>query len=1062
MIPISGGVLAIKENRHQSTLNSEKGVQMRSALNCITLGLFLAVLGGVYRAGGQNTTGRITGQVLDPSHAAITSAIVTAVHVSTGQSFPVTTDRNGLYVIPNVPIGKYSVTAEHAGFQKQILENVVVDVDQVVRLDIPLSIGQEREQVEVSAASQVLETADAAVGGTMQNVQISELPINGRDYARFSLLTPGAILRSSAIFDLTFNGLQSGNNQFSMDGIDATRVDQAYMSNGSERGARLLTGSLDSISEFKVQSGDYSAEYGRAAGAYINIVSKSGTKNFHGTLFEFLRNDAFDAKNFFQAPGTTAPIRFNNFGGNLGGPVVRNRMFFFANYEGSRQSVGIVGAGTELSPTGMSEAVAAVQPIAQLMPTPANKSQFLSNIVLAPTSDPLVDAVSFLGINHVQEDTGSARIDSDWSNFDTSFLRVNVNDSEVTGPLIGEYPKSFGVDDHQEVNTQTINLALSETHTFSGRLLNNFLMGIQRYVTTFNEDEPFPEINISGLSFSPGDRGLYGREPTDIQIGDSVTWVSGQHTLKWGATVWRLDEPYHGYLGGNSVTFTSIQDFLNDRVTSASISPTIPGNTVRMSEVGAYAADTWQMRHNLTVDLGMRWDWDQVPFDSHHSTEVWTDLSNSLTAKGGQYYNSYYKNFAPRIGLAWLPVSKVVFRAGYGWYIEAFPIGTFANQVTNTLPGSATLSNVNIPNLSYPVTPFLSLGVAPPPSLTGYDWNSRNPKTEQWTASVGTELSQDMGFLIAYVGNHAFNLDVSEGVNYVNPITGVRPYPQYSNITMYTWAGQSKYEALQISLRRRLAQGLLFNVEYSWAHGTADVLDDGLYSTLPQQSFNLKAEWGRSDNDIRHNVSLNTIYALPFGNGNKILAGRSAFTDHAVSGWSLAVLGLIRSGVANTVYLGTNTYGNGDTTNQRPNYNQGAKVYVPEGGPSPSYTVPYLNFNAFSLPQAAVTPAKGNPGVPGAFGNAPNGDFFGPHFAQIDLSLIKDTSIFESMKLQFRAEIFNIFNHPNFDSPTLAGDGANVWTPSGATSFGLIENTVGRTIGFGTARQIQLALKLTF
>jgi hypothetical protein len=279
---------------------------------------------------------------------------------------------------------------------------------------------------------------------------------------------------------------------------------------------------------------------------------------------------------------------------------------------------------------------------------------------------------------------------------------------------------------------------------------------------------------------------------------------------------------------------------------------------------------------------------------------------------------------------------------------------------------------------------------------------------------------------------------------------------------MYTWAGQSKYEALQISLRRRLAQGLLFNVEYSWAHGTADVLDDGLYSTLPQQSFNLKAEWGRSDNDIRHNVSLNTIYALPFGNGNKILAGRSAFTDHAVSGWSLAVLGLIRSGVANTVYLGTNTYGNGDTTNQRPNYNQGARVYVPEGGPSPSYTVPYLNFNAFSLPQAAVTPAKGNPGVPGAFGNAPNGDFFGPHFAQIDLSLIKDTSIFESMKLQFRAEIFNIFNHPNFDSPTLAGDGANVWTPSGATSFGLIENTVGRTIGFGTARQIQLALKLTF
>ncbi len=174
------------------------------------------------------------------------------------------------------------------------------------------------------------------------------------------------------------------------------------------------------------------------------------------------------------------------------------------------------------------------------------------------------------------------------------------------------------------------------------------------------------------------------------------------------------------------------------------------------------------------------------------------------------------------------------------------------------------------------------------------------------------------------------------------------------------------------------------------------------------------------------------------------------------------MLGLIRSGVANTVYLGTNTYGNGDTTDQRPNYNYGTSVYVPENGPSPANTVPFLNFNAFSLPQAAVKPANGKPGIPGAFGNAPNGDFYGPHFTQIDLSVIKDTSLFENMKLQFRGEIFNVFNHPNFDSPTLAGDGANIWTPTGAASFGLIENTLGRTIGFGTARQIQLALKLTF
>lgn len=1010
----------------------------------------------------QNTTGRITGEVFDPSQAHVSDAAVTAVHLATGQSFHATSDSSGLYVLPNLPIGGYQLTIIHPGFEKQILNDITVQVDEVVRLNVTLQVGQVSQQIEVNSQAPVIDTSDPTVGSTLSNQQISQLPINGRDYARFSLLTPGAVLRSSEIADLTFNGLQSGNNQFSMDGIDATRVDEAYMSNGSERGARLLTGSLDTISEFKVQSGDYSAEYGRAAGAYVNIVTKSGTNDVHGTLFEFLRNDAFDARNFFQPAGTPAPIRFNNFGGNVGGPIIRNKMFFFANYEASRQSVGIVGSGTELSALGMSEAVPAVQPIVALMPLPGRSSSYISNVVLTPTSNPLVNAVSFLGINHVREDTGSARVDNNWSDKDTSFFRVNINNSGVVGPLIGVYATAFGVDDHQNVNTQTTNLALSETHTFSPSFIDNFLMGMQRYSTAFDESEPFPVISISGLNFSPGNRGLYGREPTDIQTGDSMTLVKANHTLKFGVTDWHVDEPYHGFSGGSSVTFSSIQNFLNNIVTSASISPTVPGNTTTMNQLGAYITDTWQVRPKLTVDLGLRWDYNGVPHDSQQGVEVWSTQTNSLTAPGGQYFNNYYKNFAPRIGAAWNPTSRIVFRAGYGFFVEALPIGNFYNQVTNTLAGSATFSIANIPNLSYPITQFTSSGVRPPPSLTGFDWNTRNPKTEQWTASMGIEVTKDTGLLVSYVGNHAFNLDVSEGVNFVNPITGVRPYPQYSNITVDTWAGQSKYEALQLSLRRRLSAGLIFDVEYAWAHDTADSPDDGLFSTLPQQPFNLKAEWGNSGNDIRHNVSFNLNYALPVGRGQKFLTSSGGLTNGLLGGWSVAILGMARTGVANTVYLGTNTYGNGDTTNQRPNYNYGTSVYVPENSASPANTVPYLNFYAFSLPTAATKATSTTPGIPGEFGNAPNGDFFGPDFVQVDFSLIKDTAIYERAKVQFRAEIFNIFNHPNFDSPTLAGDAANVWSSSGAASFGLIENTVGRTIGFGTARQIQLALKLTF
>jgi hypothetical protein len=709
----------------------------------------------------------------------------------------------------------------------------------------------------------------------------------------------------------------------------------------------------------------------------------------------------------------------------------------------------------------MAQAVPAVQPIVALMPTPASTSQFISDILLTPTSNSLVNAVSFLGINHVHEDTGSARVDNNWGANDASFFRVNINSSAVLGPLIGVYPTAFGVDDHQAVNTQTTNLALSETHTFSPGLLNNVLIGMQRYATFFDESEAFPVISISGLNFSPGDRGLYGREPTDIQAGDSITYVKGRHTVKAGVTLWRIDEPYHGFSGGSSVTFTSIQNFLTDAVTSASISPTVPGNTTRMSELGAYVTDTWQVRPGLAVDLGLRWDFNTVPHDNY-ATEVWTNRTNSLTAPGGAYIGDYYKNFAPRIGIAWSPSSKLVFRAGYGIFVESLPIGNFNNQLTNTLPGSATFSNVNIPNLSYPLTPFIGSGTTPIPSLSGFDWNTRNPKTEQWTASLGYQVSQNTGVLVSYVGNHAFNLDVSEGVNYVSPVSSIRPYPQYSNITLDTWAGQSKYEALQLSLRRRLAAGLQFNAEYAWSHSTSDDPDDGLFSTNPQQPFNLKSEWGNSGNDIQHNLSLNILYALPVGRGQKFASSSSKPVNGVIGGWSVAVLALIRTGVANTVYLGENTYGNGDTTNQRPNYNSGTSVYAPENSSSPTNTVPYLNFNAFSLPTLAVKPANGQPGIPGAFGNAPVGDFFGPGFAQVDFSLIKDIPIHEKFKAQFRGEIFNILNRPNFDSPTLAGDGANVWSPTGAASFGLIENTVGRTIGFGTARQIQLALKLTF
>ena len=1006
----------------------------------------------------QNTVGRLNGQVADASSAVLPGASITAVQVSTSRTFQTQSDEHGFYVLTNLPIGSYRVTVEKSGFAKQVIDNLIVQVDQSIRLDLVLTVGATSAVVEVSAAPATLETEDASISGTMKSKQIAELPINGRDYGRFSLLTPGAVLRTGQVADITFNGLQSTNNQFTIDGIDATRVDDAYISNGSERGARLLTGSLDSIAEFKVLSSTYTADYGRAAGGIVNIVTKSGANDLHGSAFEFLRNDVFDAHNYFQAKGTPAPIRFNDFGGNITGPILRDRMFYFANYEGTRQIIGIVGSGTVLSSAAKAQALItspAVASIVALMPTPESSSPYIGNVNLTSTSSALVDSISFMGKNHVREDTGSVRIDNNWGAKDSTFVRFNLNDSQVNGPLIGIYSTAFGLEDHQNIRSRTTNAAASETHIFSPRLINTALFGVQRYATSFEQGQVTPTITISGLNFSPGDRGVYGREPMDIQVSDSVTWVKGSHTLKFGAGSWYITEPFRGYISASSAAFASIDDFIHNRVTSATIRPVIPENTTKMLQIGTYFTDSWQLRKDLTFTLGMRWDWSQVAHDADGKAQVWTNRTNTLTSPGTSYYDGYYKNFAPRLGVVWSPVSRIVVRAGVGDYIQAFPIGSFYNKISNTVPGNATLSSANIPGLSYPLSQYISAGTVPPPTLTGADHSIRNPRNRQWTVGVGTRLTTSTALVISYVGSKAQNLEINQGVNFVNPVTGKRPYTAYSNITLDTFAAQAKYAGLQVSLKQAITNGLSAGVEYSWSHAMANLADAGIYGAGPQEPFNLQAEWGNASNDVRNNVSFNALYSLPFGTGKKYLSGSRALVRQAISGWSLAGLGIVRSGIASTVYLGTNTYGDGNTSNQRPNRVANTSVYG-TGASTTSGAISYLNFSAFSLPKQAVAATSTTAGIPGDHGNSPRGVFYGPHFAQLDLSAIKDSTLHENLKLQFRGEIFNILNHPNFDLPSTS------WVSSGTASFGLIQNTIGRSIGFGASRQIQLSLKVLF
>ena len=289
------------------------------------------------------TAGKLIGQVSDSSQAAVPEAKITAESTATGVKRTITTDSKGTYSIPDLPIGAYNVSVEHVGFSIAQRTNVLISVGETATVDIVLQPGTVNQVVEVQAQA---EAVDVQPGETLAISQVENLPINGRDFARFAFQTPGAVARSNFIADMSFNGQHTVHNQFSIDGVDATRVDQPYMSNGFERGSRLLTGSQETIEEFRVQTSDYQAQYGRASGSFVNIASKSGSNDLHGTAFDYLRNNFLDARNFFNTKGNQqAQFRYNDFGGNIGGPLRKNKTFYFVNYEGSRQSIGVTGSG---------------------------------------------------------------------------------------------------------------------------------------------------------------------------------------------------------------------------------------------------------------------------------------------------------------------------------------------------------------------------------------------------------------------------------------------------------------------------------------------------------------------------------------------------------------------------------------------------------------------------------------------------------------------------------------------------------------------------------------------
>jgi hypothetical protein len=989
----------------------------------VALGLVLSSLVGATPAAHAQaqTAGEITGQVLDPSKAAIPNAAVTATNSATGAVRKAQTDSQGHYALTNLPVGTYRISVEHEGFQQLKQTGVVLNVATTVTVNLTLTVGSVYQELIVTSEAPIIDNADASTDTVLHHQEVAELPINGRDYARFSLLSPGAVFRSNFIADLSFDGLHSVHNQFSIDGIDASRVNDPYMANGFERGARLLTGSLDTVEEFNVQTSDYSAQYGRAAGSYINIATKSGTNDFHGTAYDYFRNNILDARNFFATIGPAPEFRFNDFGGNIGGPLRKEKTFFFLNYEGSRQRIGITGSGTVPSAVERSEVESAspqLTPVLNMFPigTSAGPDPFTDNYTTAQVSD-------------VREDTASMRFDQVFSTHDSAFVRVNVNDSDVRGPLFGVLPSSLGVDDHQIVPVRTTNVAIHEEHIFSS-MVNDFLAGMQRWRSQVDQAEPLPLTTVVGYSVIPGTLGKFIENNTSFQYGDTMSKVKGRHVLSWGGTIYRI------WVNANSsaeptMQFNSPQDFVNDQLSSVTIVNATPGYGVRATQIGFFVDDKFQVLPTLSLDLGVRYDIETVPHDSPYDTRTGT-----LGPPGDPYFAINNKDFSPRVGIAWSPTERLVIRGGYGIYFQDYPLSFGQRVPENTVPGNVTLLRQQIPNLSYPYDPFLSQAATPPPpNVNGFLWHKPDIYSNQWNLSIADQFSQNMSFQIAYVGNHGVNLSREEGINYFDPTLGARPNPNFGDITLQMNSGFSSYNALQLSFIRRAGKtGLTFQINYTLGHAIDDVEDPSVSASDPQNRNNIKAERGNGSGDVRQNLAFSLIYDVPLGEGHRFLS--SGFGGKLVSGWRVATLGILRTGVADTVYIGTNTFGNGDFINQRPDCVAGVDPY-----PKPQTISNWLNPAAFSMPAA------------GTFGDCGRNTIFGPNFRNVDFSVLKETKLGDSRNLEFRAEFFNIFNHPAFAQPD---------TTFGTPSFGKIFNTLGRTLGAGTSRQIQFALKFNF
>ena len=819
----------------------------------------------------------LTGTVTDPAGRLLGKTHITVVENSTQLQREGVSDRDGRFDIAELPVGRYTIMFDHPGFKTLTF----LDVEQVVgrtrTLDATLQVSGAEERVEISASSELIDRNTSAVTGLIERKQADELPLNGRNWASLTAYVPGAIdTGGSNQRSIRFAGRGLDDSNFTYDGVDATNI-----ANQTQRAWARLAIPLDAIAEFRVDTLLSTAEEGATGGAQLAVISPSGTNRFHGRLFEFLRNNVFDAPepSWASHGESQQPLRLNQFGGSLGGPIVHDKTFFYLASEAYRQVWGYPVSG-DVPSAAFKATVPSSSPVYGIVNAypGAGPRTFLTPYT--PANDPgdpnyaNYDLLTCSCTQVVNENSAMLRLDQHFSAKTTGFMRFNYDRSVNTQPV------SAAATDLQQRVTTPVNGVLELLHIFSPNLTNEAKFGYNRATSnTYNSSDTGSIYQIA-ISTGPGPGfGAQNYDYISIYVGntfsgiDNLTWLHGRQTIKAGAEIRRIQLNQH-YGEHGTVTFSTLEQLAANKVAKASLSGALPINDLRKYDIIGYVQDEFKVRPNFTLNLGARYTVFQLFHEAHGKANPFdfdTCGPQGFCGVGASFGQQNYGDFDPRVGLVWSPAQdrKTIVRAGFGMYHED---GQLDDQ---NLPAKNEIPSYSVKNVTYPVDPYFTGSGTISPNAEQRD--RKDTYVEQWVLSVQRELPANFVSTVSYLGSHGVHLLETNVVNLIDPATGIAQYPAFAPAIGWRGSiGASSYNGLSVSMRRPFSNGLLVAANYAYTHE----IDNGSNGSgdgdeiSPQNAFCLACEWASGAWDATHVVNGNAVYELPFGLGKPMLNQR--------------------------------------------------------------------------------------------------------------------------------------------------------------------------------------------